>query len=86
MSTVLKTHVVKIGNSHGIRIPKVWLSQLGLSGDVEMTLQHGRLVVRPAKRARTGWDAQFEAMAKHGDDTLVDEYTPTEWDNSAWAW
>ena len=32
----MKTRIVSIGNSQGIRIPKLLLEQTGLSGEVEI--------------------------------------------------
>ncbi len=86
MSLVMKSHLIKIGNSRGIRIPKVWIEQLGLTEEVELAMQPDRLVVRAARRRRQGWDEQFRAMAQHGDDKLADAETPTEWDKTEWKW
>jgi len=86
MSVVLKSHLIKIGNSRGIRIPKVWLDQLGLTDDVELAMQPDQLVVRPARRPRQGWDEQFRAMAENKDDGLLDAGTPSEWDKTEWQW
>lgn len=52
MRTVIKTRVVKIGDSQGIRIPKVVVDQLSLAQDVELEVQAGRLIIRPARQAR----------------------------------
>ena len=35
----MKTRIVRIGNSQGIRIPKALLEQAGLQGEVESRLQ-----------------------------------------------
>ncbi len=86
MSAVLKTHLVRIGNSRGIRIPKVCLDQLGLRDEVELAVQQDRLVIRPAHKAREGWAEQFRAMAEAGADKLFDEPTPTKWDDTEWEW
>jgi hypothetical protein len=40
---------------------------------VEILVQRGRLVLRPAVYPRCGWEEQFAAMAKQGDDTLLDD-------------
>ena len=63
MGSVLKTQIIPIGNSRGVRIPKVWLEQLDLGPDVEMALQADQIVIRPARRARAGWREQFRALA-----------------------
>ena len=71
MGTVLKARIIKIGNSQGIRIPKLLLDQVGLGEDVELEAQQDRIVIRPARRPRDGWDEQFKAMAEHGDDQFA---------------
>lgn len=70
--TVIKTRMVKIGNSQGIRIPKVVVDQLGLAQDVELEVQAGQLLICPAHQAHTGWDEQFRQMATRGEDHLLD--------------
>jgi len=89
MSTIVKTQIVRIGNSQGIRIPKLLLEQVGLTEQVEMEVQLQQLVVRPvATPARQGWEEQFKAMAARGDDRLLDAETASgsEWDTQEWQW
>ena len=88
MSTVVKTRIVKIGNSQGIRIPKVLLEQVNFGEDVELSVEEDRITIRPAFPARFGWEEALQAMAEAGDDTLLDgdELLPTAWDEEAWAW
>jgi len=51
----MKTRIVRIGNSQGIRIPRPLLCQTGLSGKVEIRAHNGSLIIRPARnRARAG--------------------------------
>ncbi len=88
METVLKTRVIKIGNSQGIRIPKPLLERFNLSNDVELLAQDGLLVIRPAFHPRAGWEAQCRLMAERGDDELLDP-EPTRassWDEAEWEW
>jgi antitoxin MazE len=87
MSTVIKTRLVKIGNSHGVRIPKLVLEQLNLSSDVELEVQDDHLIVRPVARPRADWAEQFRHMAERGDDQLLDpDVTLTEWEATEWQW
>ena len=89
MSTIVKTNIVKIGNSHGIRIPKLLLEQIGLMGQVEIEAQSHQLVVRPiVKTTREGWAEKFQEMAACGDDKLSDEetFTASQWDKEEWQW
>ena len=88
MSTVIRTRVVKIGNSQGIRIPKLLLEQTNLGEEVELELQQDQIVVRPAVHVRHRWEEAFEAMAERGDDDLLDSDlpVPTTWDEEEWKW
>lgn len=74
---IIKTQIIKIGNSRGIRIPKLLIEHVGLGSEVEITVERDRLIIRPTARPRTGWDEQFRAMAEHGDDRMLDELVPT---------
>lgn len=88
MPVVVKTRIVKIGNSQGIRIPKLLLEQADFGEEVELELQEDLLVVRPAQRPRHDWEGAFKAMAERGDDYLLDGKSapPTEWDEEGWEW
>jgi antitoxin MazE len=87
MSTTVRTRVVKIGNSRGIRIPKLLLNQAGLGTEVEIAVESDRLVIRPARRPREGWEEQFKAMAANGDDRLLDDVvSTTRFDEDEWEW
>ena len=85
MSKTIKTRIVKIGNSQGIRIPRTLLEQTGLSGEIEMEADKDRLILRPAS-ARQGWELQFEQMAAAGGDRLLDGETSTLFDRDEWEW
>jgi antitoxin MazE len=87
MSTVIKTRLIKIGNSQGVRIPKLVLDQLNLSSDVELEVQDDHLIVRPSTRPRVDWAERFRQMAECGDDQLLDsDVTLTEWETTEWQW
>ncbi len=88
MNTVVKTRIVKMGNSRGIRIPKLLLDQLGLNEEVELAVQQNQLVIRPVQRPRHGWDEQLKLMAERGDDRLLDAeaVSLTQWDVDEWEW
>ena len=88
MPSAVKARIVKIGNSQGIRIPKLLLDQADLGEEVELELQGEQLVIRPVHRARHAWADQFKAMAAHGDDALLDGdvMVHTAWDDGEWEW
>ena len=82
----MKTRIVQIGNSRGIRIPKLLLESVGLESEVDLTAERGALVIRPAHSPREGWAEAFRQMAQHGDDALLDEPTLSQWDREEWEW
>lgn len=83
----MRTRLVRIGNSRGIRIPKPILEAAGLSGEVELELEEGTLIVRSVERPRQGWEVEFATMAELEDDRLPDaEAVPTTWDEDDWEW
>jgi antitoxin MazE len=86
VSSVIKSHLVQIGNSRGVRIPKVWIEQLGISDEVELAVQADRVVIRSARRPREGWEDQFRAMHERGDDRLVEQFPASTWDDEEWQW
>lgn len=83
----MKTRIVRIGNSQGIRIPKPILEQTGLSGEVRIEVRDSTIVIMPLSAPREGWDDAFAEMAKRGDDGLLDPVvTDAEWDADEWTW
>jgi len=88
MEPVVRTRIVRIGNSRGIRIPKVLLEQSNLEEEVELEVREGEIVVRAARPVRHGWAEAFKAMAEQGDDDLLDGgvLVSTTWDEEEWEW
>lgn len=84
--TAIRTRVIKIGNSRGVRIPKTLLEQAGFADEVEILLDEGQLILRRVAAARTGWDEAFRRMALVADDRLLDPGAGTEWDEAEWEW
>ena len=84
----MKTSIIRIGNSQGIRIPKTFLEQCRLKGEVDLEVRGTNLVVRPMVSPRAGWDEAFRLMAERGDDRLLDADTPSQtiWDEAEWRW
>jgi antitoxin MazE len=78
----MKTRVVRIGNSRGIRIPKAVIEQCQLHGAVDLKVQQGQLVIRSSSKARAGWDPAFKQMNQQGDDQLLDpeSSSASKWD------
>jgi antitoxin MazE len=87
MNMTVRSKIVKIGNSRGIRIPRALLEQAGLTDEVEMKVEDERLIIHAARKIREGWEPYFAEMAEHGDDQLlIDDTISTEWDDDEWTW
>jgi antitoxin MazE len=80
------TRLIRVGNSRGVRIPKLMIDQAGLEEEVEISVRQDGIMIGPVHSRRAGWDAQFKAMAEQGDDRLADPDRPTEWDDAEWTW
>ena len=62
----------KLGNSHGVIIPKPLLAQAGITGQAEMTVENGAIVLRPARRTpREGWVDASRVVAADAEEGLV---------------
>ena len=86
LTMTVKTRIVRIGNSRGIRVPKALLQQAQLPEEVELHAEAGRLVVRAAHGPRAGWAEAAKAMHARGEDRLLDEPSGTRFDDDDWQW
>ena len=82
----MKTRIVRIGNSRGVRLPKTLLEDARLPDEVELRAAPGRIVIRAARPPRTGWEEAARAMRERGEDKLLDPPTPTRFDQEEWEW
>lgn len=83
----MKTTLIPIGNSRGVRIPKPFIEQCGLTEQVEMDVHDGTILIHAPRQPRAGWDTAFARMARAGDDKLLDgQAPPTRWDEEDWQW
>ena len=83
---VTRTRIIQIGNSKGIRVPKMLLEHAELPDEVELQAERGRLIVRAARGARAGWADAARAMHARGDDNLLDAPASATFDDKEWQW
>ena len=81
-----KTRIVRIGNSRGIRVPKVLLDQAQLPDEPELHAEPGRPLIQGTRRPRTGWAEAARAMAEARHDALLDPLSSTRFDREEWEW
>jgi antitoxin MazE len=82
----MKTKLVPIGNSRGVRIPKPLLEQAGLEGDIELRVVEGGIMVRGVAVSRTGWTEAAEKVRERNEAGLLDDLIATDFDESEWTW
>ena len=64
--------VVPIGNSKGIRLPKVILEQLQINDKLDLEVENQKIVLKPITKApRTGWNEAFQKMHERNEDRLL---------------
>ena len=83
----MRASIIRIGNSHGIRLPKILLEQSRLGTEVELEVEDDKIIIRSASHPRKGWNEQFQSMAENKDDELLDqEVALSQWDRDEWEW
>ena len=81
----MKAQIIQIGNSQGIRIPKMMLEESRIDGDVDLELCEEGILIRSAHKPRRNWDAMFKAAAEN-EDTDVLNGPPNAFDEKEWQW
>lgn len=82
----MKSRLVAIGNSRGVRLPKPLIAEVGLSDEIDVRVQDGAIVIRPHRELRAGWGEAARRMRERDDDRLLDDPTPTRFDEEEWRW
>ena len=82
----MKTKIVRIGNSRGVRIPKPLLQQAGLTDEVTLRVVEGAIVIESESRPRAGWDEAAALAHSRGDDALLELPRTTRFEDEDWEW
>ncbi|MGE3978103.1 MAG: AbrB/MazE/SpoVT family DNA-binding domain-containing protein [Nitrospira sp.] len=82
----MKAHIVRIGNSKGIRLPKTLLQEAQLEDEVELQAEPGRILISKSAQPRAGWPDAARRMRAKGEDGLLDPPTTTRFDKEDWKW
>lgn len=82
----MKTELVRIGNSRGIRIPKPIIKQCGFEETVELRVERDHLIVSPGRLPRQGWEEAFAAAGPSVEDELLLDFVQNEFDREEWQW
>jgi antitoxin MazE len=84
----MKTNLIRIGNSKGIRIPKSLIEQYQLTGEIELISSGTGLLITSSQKPRSRWEDLFRtsitgAKEKDGD---VWKRISNKFDNEDWSW
>lgn len=82
----MKTKIIQIGNSRGVRIPKPLLEQAGLEGDVELRVVESGIMIEGVAEPRAGWAKAAAELQERGEGGLLDAPVSTDFDASDWVW
>jgi antitoxin MazE len=82
----MRTKLVRIGNSRGVRLPKPILEASGITDEVDLKVEDGRVVLmRPEGHPREGWAESIAAVDADDEDWSEWEF-PNEFDENEWTW
>src|SRR5258708_19100548 len=83
----MRSKIVRIGNSQGVRLPKLMIEEAGLNKDVELRVEDGQIVIAASRIARAGWADAAQRAHAAADDQLqssgATRFDATEWE---WRW
>ncbi len=82
----MKTRLVRIGNSRGVRLPKPLIVQAGLTEDVELHVREGAILIASANRPRAGWAEAARIGHARGDDRPLVGGSSSRFDEEEWEW
>jgi antitoxin MazE len=67
----MKIHVIKIGNSKGIRLPMMVIKKYKIKDEIELVMEEETLLLKPIVKPRKEWDDKFCEMHAEGEDKLL---------------
>lgn len=82
----MKTHLIRVGNSRGVRLPKPLIEEAGLTDAVEIRVRGGTIVIARVAGARSGWAKAAQRMRERGEHGLLDPPISTRFDEGEWKW
>ena len=82
----MRSKIVTIGNMRGVPIPEPLIEEAGLAGTVNLRIVESGILIERAPVPRVGWEDDARLIRNRGDDGLLDEPTPTAFDDTGWVW
>jgi antitoxin MazE len=82
----MRAQIIQIGNSQGIRIPKLLLQESGIKSEVELEIHADGILLRNISKPRSDWEAQFRAFSEMDDDVSAAETFRSDFESREWQW
>ena len=83
-------HLISIGNSKGVRLPKHLIAEAQLEEkELEFKILPEGILIHPVSKVREGWEEQFELMAKQQLSSEEQEWLDADLSSSSekeWTW
>lgn len=83
----MKSKIIQIGNSKGLRLPKSIIEQCELSDQVELIVDGTNLIVKAIEEVpepRKDWTTAFKLMHERSEDELLISDTFSDDENFEW--
>ncbi len=82
----MRTRLIQIGNSKGIRLSRTLIDQFDLKEDIIIEPTDKGILISSGTVLRQGWEEQFKAAAKKS--YMADQWNniPNEFDKEEWTW
>lgn len=81
-------HIVHIGNSFGVRIPKAILEQVGFKENMDLVFKvtEEGLLISPEKQTREGWEQKFKSSKRQTKKSFLLGEFSNDFDKDEWEW
>jgi antitoxin MazE len=82
------THLIRIGNSLGVRIPQAIIQQIGFEKNMNLVFKvtEDGLLISCEKKAREGWQQKFKASEEDLENSSFFGEFQNKFDKEEWEW
>jgi antitoxin MazE len=71
MRKMMRSNLIKIGNSKGVRITSNIIKECELGNEIEVMVVDKKLIIEAVKEPRADWNKTFEKMHINKEDNLL---------------
>lgn len=82
----MRTKLIKIGNSKGVRLSRTLIEQYDLKENIVLEPTDNGILISSGKASRLGWEEQFKTAAKKSDKTNPWQHISNKFDEEEWTW